>query len=195
MLCMRQLRTYGDSELYVPETDLVVQFQATPVRLELLKTVFAHLGDTKQTNGKNGEGNRNPPYDQSLLKGGDMRRESQVSCASGYPSTLLQTVSRLSVFRLAEHKVLCMTRIESAWSTTSRICAAPTVELFAVCADEERSTLQGSTRGTDFIDLWGRGRERRRLTERVGRGFSGMKGAHRRRGRRCYVLSRRTETG
>jgi hypothetical protein len=44
----------GNSELYVPETDLVVQFQAAPVRLELLKTVFAHLADTIETNGKEG---------------------------------------------------------------------------------------------------------------------------------------------
>jgi hypothetical protein len=51
---MWQLRTYGNSELYVPETDLVVQFQATPVRLELLKTVFAHLADAIETNGKEG---------------------------------------------------------------------------------------------------------------------------------------------
>ena len=36
----------------------------------------------------------------------------------------------------------------------SRTCAAPTVKLFAVRADEECSTLQGSTRGADFIDLW-----------------------------------------
>jgi hypothetical protein len=45
----------GDSDLYVPETDLVVQFQATPVRLELLKTVFAHLADTIETNGMEDE--------------------------------------------------------------------------------------------------------------------------------------------
>ena len=77
---------------------------------------------------------------------------------------------------------------ESIWSMTSRICAAPTVELFAVCADEERSTLQGTTRGADFIDLWNRIRERRRLTERVGRGFSGMKGAHSCCSRRYCVL-------
>jgi hypothetical protein len=65
-----------------------------------------------------------------------------------------------------------------------------TIELLAVCADKECSALQGGTRGADFIDLWDGGRERRRLMEGVGRGFSGMEGAHRRRGRRCCVLSR-----
>jgi hypothetical protein len=94
-------------------------------------------------------------------------------------------VSRLSVFRLAKHKVLCITRIELVWSEISQIYATPTIELFAVCADEERSALQRSTRRADFINLWNRVRERRRLTERVGRRFSGMEGAHRRRGRRC----------
>lgn len=39
----------------MPETDLVVQFQAIPVRLELLKTVFAHLADAIETNRKDGE--------------------------------------------------------------------------------------------------------------------------------------------
>ncbi len=97
-------------------------------------------------------------------------------------------MSGLSVFRLAKHKVLCMSRVESVWNTISRICATPTIELFAVRAEEERSALQGSTRGTNFIDLWNRGRERLRLTERVGRGFSGLEGAHRRRGRRYCVL-------
>ena len=52
LLCRWQLRTYGNSELYAPETDLVVQFQAIPMLLELLKTVFAHLADTIETNGK-----------------------------------------------------------------------------------------------------------------------------------------------
>jgi hypothetical protein len=65
----------------------------------------------------------------------------------------------------------------------------PTTELLAVCADKECSALQGGTRGAEFIDLWDRGRERCWLTEGVGRGFSGMEGAHRRRGRRCCVLS------
>ena len=51
---MWQLRTYGNSELYVPKTDLVVQFQAIPMLLELLKTVFAHLADTIEKNGKKG---------------------------------------------------------------------------------------------------------------------------------------------
>jgi hypothetical protein len=103
-----RLRTYGNSELHVPETDLVVHLQAIPMLLELLKTVFAHLPDTIETNGKE----QPKPHDQSLLKG-NTRRASQVNCASGYPSTLLQTVTRLSVFRLAKHKVLCMTHIES----------------------------------------------------------------------------------
>lgn len=40
------------------ETDLVVQFQATPVRLELLKTIFAHLADT--TNGNEGRATKTP---------------------------------------------------------------------------------------------------------------------------------------
>ena len=65
-----------------------------------------------------------------------------------------------------------------------------TIELLAVCADKECSALQGGTRSADFIDLWDGGRERRRLMEGVGRGFSGMEGAHRRRGRQCGVLSR-----
>ena len=38
----------------MPETDLVVQFQAVPMRFELLKAVFAHLADTIKTNGKEG---------------------------------------------------------------------------------------------------------------------------------------------
>jgi hypothetical protein len=57
---MWQLRTHGDSESYVPETDLVVQFQATPVRLELLKTIFAHLANTIETNRKDGEATKTP---------------------------------------------------------------------------------------------------------------------------------------
>ena len=61
-------------------------------------------------------------------------------------------------------------------------CVKPTVELLAICANEERCALQGSARSADFIDLWNRGGERRGLTEGVGRGFSGMKrGVHRRR--------------
>jgi hypothetical protein len=80
---------------------------------------------------------------------------------------------------------------ELVCSTISQICGpTPTIELLAVCADKESSALQGGTRGAEFIDLWDRGRERRRLTVRVRRGFSGLEGAHRRRGRRCCVLSR-----
>jgi len=60
----------------------------------------------------------------------------------------------------------------------------PTVELLAICANEERRALQGSARSANFIDLWNRGGERRWFTEGVGRGFSGMKGVHRRRCRR-----------
>ena len=45
-------KPHGISELYGPETDLVVQFQAAPVRLELLKTVFTHLADTIETSKK-----------------------------------------------------------------------------------------------------------------------------------------------
>jgi hypothetical protein len=52
---MWTLRTHKVSELYAPETDLVVQFQAVPVRLELLQTVFAHLADTIETNRKESE--------------------------------------------------------------------------------------------------------------------------------------------
>ena len=49
-------------------TDLVIQFQATPMCLELLKTVFAHLADTIQTDGKGGRSNQNPHgHSQSLL--------------------------------------------------------------------------------------------------------------------------------
>jgi len=95
------------SDTFQRLTDLVVQFQATPVCLELLKTVFAHLADTIETNERKERSNQKP-HGQSLLKG-DTRRASQVNCASGYPSTLLQTVSRLSVFRLAKHKVLYTT--------------------------------------------------------------------------------------
>ena len=43
-----QLRTHEVPELYAPVTDLVVQFQAVPVLLELLQTVFAHLADTAE---------------------------------------------------------------------------------------------------------------------------------------------------
>jgi hypothetical protein len=57
---MWQLRTYKNSELYVPETDLVVQFQAIPMRLELLKTVFAHLANTVETNGREVEATKTP---------------------------------------------------------------------------------------------------------------------------------------
>lgn len=64
----------------------------------------------------------------------------------------------------------------------------PTVELLAICANEERRALQGSARSANFIDLWNRGGERRWFTEGVGGGFSGMKGVHRRRCRRCCVV-------
>ena len=36
--------------VYASETDLVVHFQAVPVRLKLLQTVFAHLADTTEVN-------------------------------------------------------------------------------------------------------------------------------------------------
>jgi hypothetical protein len=45
---MWQLRTHEVPESFAPETDLVVQFQAVPVRLELLQTVLAHLADTTE---------------------------------------------------------------------------------------------------------------------------------------------------
>ena len=45
----------------------------------------------------------------------DTKTASQVSCASGYPTTLLQTVSGITVLRLAKHKVLCKTRIGLVW--------------------------------------------------------------------------------
>jgi hypothetical protein len=41
--------------VYDSETDLVVHFQAVPVRLELLETVFAHLADTTEASSGKGE--------------------------------------------------------------------------------------------------------------------------------------------
>jgi hypothetical protein len=35
-----------DLRVYAVDTDLVVHFQAIPVRLELLQTVFTHLANT-----------------------------------------------------------------------------------------------------------------------------------------------------
>ena len=95
------LRNVRFSSIYVSDTDLVVHFQAVPMRLELLQTVFAHLADTTEVNG----GWVKEPIRQVCRR--KIRGESvQVSGASRYPSTLLQTVSRVSILRLAEHKVL-----------------------------------------------------------------------------------------
>jgi hypothetical protein len=56
-------KMHGISELYGPETDLVVQFQAAPVRLELLKTVFTHLADTIETTKQKRVKQQNPVRD------------------------------------------------------------------------------------------------------------------------------------
>jgi hypothetical protein len=40
------------------------------------------------------------------------RKDLQIDCTSCYPSAFLQTMGGFPIFRLAEHKVLCMIHVE-----------------------------------------------------------------------------------
>jgi hypothetical protein len=100
--------------VHASETDLVVHFQAVPMSLELLQTVFAHLADAAEANGRRKSSGIWPVV--RVCRREMQGRSVQVNSTSSYPSTLLQTVSGLSILCLTEHEVLCRARALLSWS-------------------------------------------------------------------------------